>query len=154
MFVLFLITLICLSLLLLCSQRVVVSIHQRYFRSWRVLFLLLFLTHIIWLHQFWDIRPYTSSLILLFSCPFVLVPPSTTFKIVLIILQGGCLGVYLFDEISATSFDFGQFSRSPKMFFSLRLPKFDGARFENSVSFLLLECSDVVVFFLFGRLLS
>ena len=72
----------------LCSLRVVVSLHQRHLQCSRILFLFLFLPHIICLCHFSDLRPYALLWVFLFSGPFVKVLSSSTSKMVLSILRG------------------------------------------------------------------
>ena len=61
-----------------CALLVFVSMHRRCLECWRVLFLLLFLTHIIYLRHVWNVRPYVSPLLFLFSGPFVEILFSST----------------------------------------------------------------------------
>ena len=56
-----------------------------------VLFLLIFLTHTVCLRHLWDVRPYVSSLVFLFSRPFVEVLLSTDVRMVPSILRRGQL---------------------------------------------------------------
>ena len=46
--------------LLFCSLLVVASVHCCYVEYWQVLFLLLFLTHIVCVRHLLDVRPYAS----------------------------------------------------------------------------------------------
>ena len=95
--VLFLVAVISLSLLFLYSLRVVLSMYQRYLQCWEVLFLLLFLIHIVCPYHLLDVRPDTSSLVFSFSCPFVEVLPSFTLRMVPSILRQGqlsCLSLW------------------------------------------------------------
>ena len=70
LFVLFLVALV-FHYSFLCSLRVIVSMYRRYFSCWRVNFLILFLTHWICQYHFCDVRPYASTWVFLFSCPFL-----------------------------------------------------------------------------------
>ena len=83
--VLFLVAVICLPLHCL----LVVSMHRRYLECWRVLFLFLFLTHTVCLHNLWDVKPYASSGVFLSSCLFVEVFLLPTLRMFPSILQGG-----------------------------------------------------------------
>ena len=55
----------------LCSLRVLISMYRRYLQCWRVLYILLCMTHIISLCHLSDVMLYASFLFFLFSCPFV-----------------------------------------------------------------------------------
>ena len=55
----------------LCSLLLVVSLYRRYLEYCCVLTLLLFLIHTICLLLLWDLRPFASSWLFLFSSPFV-----------------------------------------------------------------------------------
>ena len=68
----------------------VVSMHQRYLESWRILFLLS-MTCAIYLCHLCDIRPYESSWVFLFSGLFVDVLLSSPLRIVPSILPEGQL---------------------------------------------------------------
>ena len=67
------------------------SMHRRYLECWQVGFLLLFLTHIVCLSHLWDVRPYASSWVFLFSGSFIEVFLSSTLRMVPSILRGGQL---------------------------------------------------------------
>ena len=54
-----------------CNLRDVLSMYQRNLQSWRVLFLLLFLTYIVCLYHLRDVRSYVSSWVFLSSGLFV-----------------------------------------------------------------------------------
>ena len=69
MFVLFLGAVISLRAFL-CSVLVVVLIHWRYLGCWWVLFLFLFLAHIVSLRHLCDVSPYLLSWVFLFSGSF------------------------------------------------------------------------------------
>ena len=86
-----------LSLLFLCSLRDVLSIYRRYLQRWHVLFLLLFLKHIVTRYHLGDVRVYTLLGVFLFSAPFVDVLPLSTLKMISSILRGGqprCLSLW------------------------------------------------------------
>ena len=68
--------------------KVVVSMYRRYVECWRVIFLLLFLTHTVCRCHLCILRPFASSWVFLFSSPFVEVLTSTL-KMVPSILRGG-----------------------------------------------------------------
>ena len=88
-FVLFLVAVISRSLLFfLYSLRIVLSMSRRNLQCWRVLFLLIFLTHIVCLYLLWGVRPYSLSLVFLFFCPFAEVLPMSSLRIVPSILWG------------------------------------------------------------------
>ena len=57
----------------LCKFRVVVSVRQRYLQCWQVLFVLLFLTHIVCYCLLWDVMSFASSLVFLFSGPLIII---------------------------------------------------------------------------------
>ena len=86
--ILFLVNIICLSLLFLCILRVVMSKYRRYFQCLRILFFLLYLTHIVSLCHLGDIRPYGWSLVFLFSGLFVDGLPLSTLRMAPGVLQG------------------------------------------------------------------
>ena len=69
-----------------CSLRVVVSMCQRCFQRWQVLFLPLSLTHIM---SFWEVMPYAWLLVFLFSSPFVQVLLWYTSRMIPSILRKG-----------------------------------------------------------------
>ena len=62
---------VAISVCFLCSLWVVLLMHWRYLQRWRVLFLLLFLTHIVCLCHLSNVRPYASQVVFLSSRPFV-----------------------------------------------------------------------------------
>ena len=156
LFVLFLITVMSFSLLFLCSFRAIISIYRRYLQCLRVLFLLLFLTHIICLCHLWDVRPYATLLDFLFSAPFVEVLPSSTSKWSWVSYKRSSPGVIPFMIYLLYSLVLGSFLAFLryflKKFFHLNL--FDGDHFQYSwvlVSFHFSERSD---FFWCGRSIS
>ena len=67
------------------------------FQSWRVLFLLLFLKHIVCQRYLWDVRHYASLSLFLFSGPFDEVLPSSTSRFIPSILQWGQLLYFWWD---------------------------------------------------------
>ena len=79
----------------LCCLQVFVSMVQRRLQCWQVLFLPIFLTHIVCQRHLWDERPYAWSLVLLFSCPFVWVLLWSTSRIVPSILRGYTAQVFI-----------------------------------------------------------
>ena len=97
-FVLFPVAVNDLSLLFLCSLRVVVSIHLE---CWRVLFFLLFLIHIVSLCHFRDTRPFCIVITSLFSDLFAESLQFPLQKLSRVSNEGDCSGFYTFDDISA-----------------------------------------------------
>ena len=95
LFVLFLVAVISLFSFL-CSFRVVVLMYRCYFQCWRILFLLLFLTHIACLCHLLVVRLYASSIVFLFSSPFVEVLPCQLQKCSRVSYKGCSPGVYPF----------------------------------------------------------
>ena len=87
--ILFRVAVISLPLRFSYSLRVVVLMCQRCLQCWLVLFLLLFLTHIICQPHLWDARPYAWLLVFLFSDPFVKGFLWSTSRMVPSILRGG-----------------------------------------------------------------
>ena len=75
--------------LFLSSLWVILSMYRRYLRCWRVIVLLLFLTHTVCLCHLRDVVPYALLLVFLFSNQFVEVLPSFTLRLVPSILQEG-----------------------------------------------------------------
>ena len=65
------------------------SMHQPCLECWEVLFLILFLTHTLYLRYLGDVRPDASPWVFLFSCPFVRVLPWSILRMVPNILGGG-----------------------------------------------------------------
>ena len=55
----------------LCNLRVVVLIYRRYLDCRQVFFHFLFLTHTVCQSYLWNVKPYATSLVFLFSRPFV-----------------------------------------------------------------------------------
>ena len=88
-FVLFLVAVICLYSLFLCSLRVVLSMYRRYIQCWQILIFLLFLTHRVCLYHLWDIKPNAPLWVFLFSSQFVKVISSCILRIVLSTLREG-----------------------------------------------------------------
>ena len=86
-FILFLVTVISVSLLFY-SFLVIVSMYRRYIQCWRVLILLLFLTHRVCPYHLWEVRPNASLLAFYLSGPFVVIP-SSYLRMVPIILRKG-----------------------------------------------------------------
>ena len=75
---------------------VIVSMYRCYLGYWRVMFFL-FLIHTVCLPHLRDVRPDASSIVLLFSVPFVEVLLWYTLRMVLSILRGGqprCLSLW------------------------------------------------------------
>ena len=100
--------------------RVFLSMYRHYLQYWRAIFLL-FLIHTPCRCYLWDIRPYASSWVFLFSGPFVEILPSSTLRIVPSILQRvkpRCLS--LLYKLVSSSF-LVQLRYSLKFFFQLRL---------------------------------
>ena len=123
--------------------------HRLNLQCWRILFLLLLLTHTIRLHHLWDVRPYVSSWVFLSSAPFDEVLLRSTLRMVPSILRRGQYG-YLYLLCSLVSSSFLAFLNNScflffvcSFFFHLRL--FDGVRFQYSqvsVRFLFSKRSD------------
>ena len=86
----------------ICRLRIVLSMYRRYLQCWRVLFLLIFLTHTASHYHLLDVSSHSSSLAFLFSGLFVEDLPLFASRIFLSILRGGWHpGVYPFDVVSA-----------------------------------------------------
>ena len=85
----FLVTVISLSLLFSYVVFESTSMYRSYFKCWLVFFLFLFLTHRVCPCYLWDVKPYASSWVFLFSGPFVEVFPSSSIRIVPSILHRG-----------------------------------------------------------------
>ena len=62
---------------------VILSMYRLYLHCWRVFFLLLFFAHSVCPRHLWDVRPYASLWVFLFSYPFFEVLFSYTLKRIL-----------------------------------------------------------------------
>ena len=109
--------------------------HPHHLPRWRVLFLLLFLTHIVCLCHLSDVRSSASLTTFSSSCSCLRVRPLSTLRMVSSILQRDRPGVYQFDEISAAELGFKNLSRLSEVFFYdffFHLHVFDRVRFNIS----------------------
>ena len=115
-----------------------------------VLFLFLFLTHIVCLYHLENVWPYTKSLVFLFSGPFAEVLLLSTLRIFSSMLQGG-QPTYLsfwWDFCYAVWFRI-VFSFSWGILFHFHFRMFDSVRFQYTqvfVSFFFSDHSDLVSF--------
>ena len=127
----------------LYSLSIVLSINRCYFQCWRVLFLLLFSTHIVSLSHVWNVRPYTSSCFL-FSGPFTVVLSSFTLRMIPNILNV-FIPLMRFLVFSFVSSSFLILLSHSFLIFFFHLHWFDDVRFQYSkllVNFLFSERSD------------
>ena len=121
--------------------------HPNNFQCWRILFLLLFLTHIVCVCHLSDLRPCASSSTFSSSGSFDGVPSLSILRMTQNTwtpYEGNCSDVYIFDNISATEFGLEKFSHSSRLlsyfFFRVRL-----------LDWILFQYSQVFVIFLFSK---
>ena len=128
--------------------------HWCYFQCLRVLFLLIFLPHIVRQCHLWQVKPNVSSWVFMFSDPFVELIPITSTRIISSVLQGGyhrylSLWWYFCNVVwfwVVFSFSWDIFFQN--YFFHLSL--FNGDRFQYSQILVNFLFSSVLIFPWFG----